>query len=142
MQGYSLSESFRFVDEDGDARTEGMGTLVSTGTTVNSHRNVSLDSTAFDCYGCRHFRSYAWGNVHGGFGAGGVAATRTVQLSESGMASAEANGTYFGGGRLGCNYNGNATGHSMTSITKIEGMRGSISSSSAGMTVTSTTNLN
>jgi hypothetical protein len=75
--------------------------------------------------------------VEGGFVAAGVAASKTVQMTPTGMAAATAFGTYAGAGGLGCDFNGSAVGYTATSSTTLNGYNGSIMSSQAGMQVSS-----
>jgi hypothetical protein len=119
MWGNSYSESYRFTD----GNTEGMGTFVGVGTTVQSYGNVnrSLIGTGF---------------VAGGYVAKGVVGTVTVQVSGNGLAKAKAFGVYSGAGELGCDFKGSANGYTQTTATQVGGMNGSVMSSSAGMNVT------
>jgi hypothetical protein len=119
MWGNSYSESYRFTD----GNTEGMGTHVGVGTTVQSYGNVnrSLIGTGF---------------VAGGYVAKGVVGTVTVQVSGNGLAKAKAFGVYSGAGELGCDFKGSANGYTQTTATQVGGMNGSVMSSSAGMNVT------
>ena len=127
MSGYSISESYRFMNDDGAYHTEGMGTRVAAGTDVTS-------------YGYDHDRDNGLATsdscLKGGFIAAGGVAAKTVQvLPGSGLATAHAVGMYAGAGTLGGNFSGSANGYTNTSITTLSGMNGSISSSSAGMYV-------
>lgn len=131
MNGGSWSDSYRFIDwdkQDG-TKTEGMGTYVGAYTNVTSH--------GYD-YDWDKGLGYANANVEGGYTVIGGAATLTVQTTDTGFAKAGAFGVYSGSGSLGSNYSGSAIGGSHTQITTIKGMNGSASSSSANMTVIST----
>lgn len=120
MLGTSGSDSFRFVDYENGAKTEGLHTDVWALTQINTIG--SNNGLAF---------------VDGGFVAGGFAKSLTVQGNQYGGAAAYAVGHYSGSGNLGTNYNGSAQGYTQTTITTVDGMKGSINSSAAGMQVTS-----
>jgi len=129
MEGFSYSESWRYVDLGCGWKTEAMGTNVGAETHITSSKY-----------------NYDWANglacanscVRGGWSAVGGAATKTVQTDGvGGYASASAVGFYTGQGSLGTNFDGSAHGYSQTSITSFNGMNGSMISSSAGMHVTS-----
>ncbi len=129
MWGDSFSNSYRFVDIDGNMRTEGMGTNVGAFTEVRT----SGDASSYD-----NGDAYAGAYVRGGWVAGGMVSTTTTQSAPGmGGAFASASGSYFGAGSLGTNYSGSATGYSSTSITTVNGMNGSINTAAAGMSVTS-----
>jgi len=120
MLGESVSESYRYIKIDGSTRTEGFGNSVGAWTEIDS----SMDSSGIAC-------------LQGGFVAGGTAKSLTVQSNGNGGAMAYAVGNYSGSGNLGTNYQGSAVGYTATSITTVDGMKGSINSSAAGMHVTS-----
>jgi len=117
--GGSYSESYRGIVGD----TEYMGTNVSAHTVVTSYGNVD------QCL-------IGVGFVEGGYVAAGGVATRTVQMTNSGMAAASAKGAYSGAGTLNANFSGTADGYTYTSATQMPGMNGSVMSSQAGMKVT------
>ena len=117
MYGHSRSESYRIKDGD----TEILGSNVQAHTTVLTYENVNDGGLAV-------------GGVEGGFIAGGIAASKTIQAVNNGVASASALGVYAGGGELGCNFNGSAVGYTQTSARPI-GTNGAIMTSSAGMKV-------
>ena len=118
MGGDTYSDSWRAID----GNTELMGTNVSAKTAVYSDSHV--DTHAF-----------AIGGVEGGWVAGGIAASKTVQATPYGVAKAGAIGTYSAAGELGCNFNGSAVGYTQTTATQTPGYRGSIMTSQAGMQV-------
>jgi hypothetical protein len=118
MGGDTYSDSYRGID----GNTEIMGSNVSAQTWVDSDSDV--DTHAF-----------AVGEVEGGWVAGGIAASKTVQATPYGVAKAGAVGSYNGSGELGCDFNGSAVGYTQTTATQTPGYRGSIMSSSAGMQV-------
>jgi hypothetical protein len=122
MSGYSLSESYRGIDWFDGGKTEYMGSNVAAGTLVTSY--------AYD-RDCGIAAAFA----DGGFVAGGFAASKTVQATDTGFAAASALGVYGGAGGLGCDFNGSAVGYTATSATTLNGYTGSIMSSSAGMNV-------
>jgi hypothetical protein len=134
MSGGSYSASYRFVDVNGDKRTEGMGTFVGAETEVTSFaaEDAYADGRVFGMD-----TSYADSGFKGGFVAFGGAASRTTQVTDTGFAQATALGVYAGGGELGCDFSGSAVGYTHTTATQIAGYKGSIMSSSAGMQVTS-----
>jgi hypothetical protein len=78
----------------------------------------------------------------GGWQAAGVASAKTIQVSNGGIAKAEANGSYSGAGSLGCNFEGSAVGGTQTSATTVQGYNGSIMTSSAAMKVSAKTGTN
>jgi hypothetical protein len=118
MGGDTYSQSWRAID----GNTEIMHTDVGASTWVDSDSHV--DTHAF-----------AIGGVEGGWIAGGIAASKTIQATPYGVAKAGAVGTYSGAGELGCTFNGSAVGYTQTTATQTPGYRGSIMSSSAGMQV-------
>jgi len=118
MGGDTYSDSWRAID----GNTELMRTNVSAKTAVYSDSHV--DTHAF-----------AIGGVEGGWVAGGIAASKTVQATPYGVAKAGAIGTYSAAGELGCNFNGSAVGYTQTTATQTPGYRGSIMTSQAGMQV-------
>ena len=118
MGGDTYSQSWRAID----GNTEIMRTDVGASTWVDSDSDV--DTHAFAIAG-----------VEGGWVAGGIAASKTVQATPYGVAKAGAVGTYSGSGELGCTFNGSAVGYTQTTATQTPGYRGSIMSSSAGMQV-------
>jgi len=126
MWGGSVSESYRGVNYDGNTKTETMGTYVGAFTDINSYSNVDRNGLA-------------GGFVEGGYVAGGIAATKTVQAvateTGGGVAAAKAFGTYSGSGDLGCDFNGTANGYSQTSATTMKGYNGAVMNSQAGMSV-------
>lgn len=126
MSGGSFSESYRYVNRDEGVKTEGMGTNVGAGTTVNSYGHDSRN--AF---------------TTGGFIVGGGAAAKTVQNApEIGGAKATAKGHYVGAGELNCNYAGSVNGYTNSAVTTFDGMQGSIVSAGSGMRVESHTGPN
>lgn len=130
MNGYSYSESYRFIAEDNGATTEGMGTFVGAGTTVDSNMN------SWERY---QGAAYADAYICGVWEASGNVNTITVQgIPGVGGSIAAANGRYYGTGGLGSNYSGSATGYSQTTMTTVAGMQGAINTANAGMTVSST----
>lgn len=120
MQGGSYTESYRGII----GNTEYMGTNVGAYTIVNTYGNV--DTCLIGC-----------GYVDGGFIAAGAVASKTIQATDSGFASASAAGMYVGAGELNCNFSGSAEGYTYTSATQIPGMNGSVMTSQAGMKVSS-----
>jgi len=121
MLGASGSESYRYAEYLGDgAWKEGFRTDVMAQTLVETDGTDS--GLAF---------------VEGGFVAGGGAKTVTVQTNNYGGAAAFATGHYSGSGQLGDNYSGHAIGYSETSSIQVKGMKGSINSAAAGMSVSS-----
>ena len=130
MVGGSYSESYRFFDKDGNITTTGMGTNVGAFTTVTSH--------GYD-YDWDRGLACSDADVNGGFKVVGGAASITKQNAPgTGVAVAKALGVYSGSGRLGSTYNGSAVGYTHTTVATVDGMKGSIVSSGAGMKVTST----
>jgi len=127
MEGWNKAESYRFVEFDGPAKTEGMGSIVGSETNIESFGNARDR----DCGLCAH----ADADLRGGYIAVGGAKTMTIQ-SGPGIAVAGAKGGYIGAGTLGTNFEGAAHGYSGTSITTVQGYKGSINSASAGMKVT------
>lgn len=140
MEGASLSQSFRWVETNDGFKTEGMGTQVNAWTNVEtSYTNENSNFLGFLPQGTGIAGSF----VEGGFIAVGGAKTMTVQNAPGmGGAIAGAQGTYFGAGELGCNYEGSATGYSVTTVTTHESMKGSVNSAHAGMHVVSRVNTN
>jgi len=130
--GNSGSASYRYVNWDNGAKTEGMGTNVAAFTTVLSNKG-SYDNDN----GLAHADS----NVQGGWLAAGGAVTKTTQTGPGGIATAGAVGIYSGSGQLGDNFHGSAVGYSSTSVTTIQGMNGSMSTAAAGMQVTAVSNV-
>lgn len=128
MAGFSISESYRFMNDNGNYHTEGMGTRVAAGTEITSN--------GYD-YDWDKGLSESGAYVCGGFVAVGGAKACTVQSLPSGMASASATGFYIGAGKLDGSYSGSANGYTATSMTTISGMNGSMSSSAAGMSINS-----
>jgi len=122
MLGQTGSSSYRAIDFNGPAKTEIMGTEVYASTVVLTDKYVDNDFIGI-------------GGVKGGYVAGGIAATKTIQATQGGLATASARGAYNGSGELGCNFNGSAVGYTRTTATTVKGMKGSIMSSSAGMSV-------
>jgi hypothetical protein len=121
MYGGSYTESYRGIN----GNTEYMGTNVSAYTTVFTYGNVDTCLIGV-------------GFVEGGYIAAGGAATKTVQVTDSGFAKATAVGSYAGSGELNCNFNGSANGYTYTSATTAPGMNGSVMTSAAGMKVSNT----
>lgn len=124
MYGSSFSDSYRVVFVDGDVRTEQMGTIVGANTVVKSVRYDFVDRN-----GC----AVACARLCGGWVAVGGAASKTIV--EGGKSTAV--GIYFGSGQLGQNYKGSADGYTYGAKTTVNGMKGSIVSGGAGMTVKS-----
>ena len=122
MSGYTQTESYRAIDFFDGGKTEIMGSYVNAQTTVATSSNVDRSGLAT-------------GFVSGGYQAAGVAATKTIQATNSGFAKATAVGTYSGSGSLGTNFNGQAVGYSGTSATTLNGYNGTVMTSSAGMEV-------
>jgi hypothetical protein len=123
MWGYSRSESYRAIEWLGNGvKTETMGSNVMAQTMVTSYAN-------------EEYHGLATGFVNGGWVAGGIAASKTVQATPYGVAKAGAIGTYSAAGELGCNFNGSAVGYTQTTATQTPGYRGSIMTSQAGMQV-------
>ena len=120
MNGWTGSTSYRAIKGD----TEIMGTNVSARTMVVSNSHVDTNMLAA-------------GFVGGGWVAGGVAKSGTVQTTDYGFANAGAFGTYSGSGNLGSSFNGSAIGFTQTTATQTPGYRGTIMTSSAGMQVSS-----
>jgi hypothetical protein len=124
MYGGSYSDSYRFVDWDGDAKTEGMGTFVGAYTVVNTHGYS---------YDWDKGLSYADADINGGWiAAGGVASKTQIAGAKS-----TAVGFYVGSGSLNQNYQGSAIGYTNGSVTTVKGMNGSINQAGAGMSVNS-----
>jgi len=121
MYGQTYSASYRGVQGD----TEYMGTNVSAKTEVQSDSDYNRSGLAT-------------GIVDGGWKAGGIAAAKTVQVTDSGYAKANAVGNYSASGDLGCDFNGAAVGSTFTSATQHVGFNGSIMRSEAEMSVSST----
>jgi len=117
MWGHTRSESYRIKDGD----TEILGSNVQANTTVLTSEDVDASLLSV-------------GGIEGGFIAGGIAASKTIQAVNNGVAKASAIGVYTGGGELGCNFNGSAVGYTQTSARPI-GTNGAIMTSSAGMKV-------
>jgi hypothetical protein len=125
MDGSSGSASYRSIDWLGNGfKRETMGTNVQANTTV---RSVNLIN---DVHGI------STGGVSGGYVVAGVAASKTIQATNGGVASAKALGTYNGSGELGCSFNGSAVGGTQTTAMTLNGGSGAIMSSSANMAVT------
>jgi len=122
--GISYSESFRQFTEKKGVRTEAMGTFVGAETNVIS--------SGYD-YNWDKGLAIADSFIMGGWKAGGSVASYT----KIGGAKAGAFGSYQGSGGLNKNYVGSAVGYTQGSVTTVSGMQGSIVSSSAGMSVTS-----
>jgi hypothetical protein len=122
MWGGSVTESYRGITWNGDMKTETMGTNVAAFTTVDSYGSVDRSGLAV-------------GYVEGGYVAGGVAASKTIQANNGGVAAANALGTYSGAGELGCNFNATANGYTQTSATTMQGYNGSVMNSQAAMSV-------
>lgn len=117
MWGHTRSESYRIKDGD----TEILGSNVQANTTVLTSEDVDASLLSV-------------GGIEGGFIAGGIAASKTIQAVNNGVAKASAFGVYSGSGELGCNFNGSAVGYTQTSARPI-GTNGAIMTSSAGMKV-------
>ena len=123
MVGNSYSESYRYIDFGCGTKTEGMGTNVGANTTVNSYGDSSRD-----------------GFTTGGFIAGGKVCATTVQSAPGlGGAVATVHGAYAGAGSLNCNYSGSVTGSTYTSVTTVDGYKGSIVSAGSSASVSSHT---
>jgi hypothetical protein len=122
--GTSYSDSYRgkINNPDGSV-TRVLGTNVGATTDVTS-------------WGNQEYCGLAGGFLTGGWQAGGVAATHTVQNSPGGYATANAVGSYSGSGPLGCNFEGSAIGGTQTSATTVSGYNGSVMTSNASMKVT------
>lgn len=129
MNGYSYSESGRFIIFGEDSKTEGLYTAVGAGTTIET----TVKKREWD----HGWGSYANADIYGGYIVVGGAASKTIQFNENGLATAGAQGVYYGAGSLGTNYEGSAIGYTQTTLTTFDGMNGTIASSAAGMTVTS-----
>jgi hypothetical protein len=129
MWGTSYSQSYRGIDWFCGGKTEIMGTDVGAFSSVesNGYSDDHIIGTAF---------------VEGGYIAGGIAASKTIQMTQGGLATASAVGTYSGSGNLGSDFNGSAVGYTQTRATTYNGYNGSIMTSSAGMSVSSTSNSN
>jgi hypothetical protein len=126
MNGQSGSDSYRGVFHDGPATTRVLGTNVYAATEVTSY------GYNYDCGLSESF-------LAGGWQAGGAASAKTIQISNGGIAKAEANGSYSGAGSLGCNFEGSAVGGTQTSATTVQGYNGSVMTSSAAMKVSAKT---
>jgi hypothetical protein len=116
MWGGSYSASYRGID----GNTEYLGTNVGAWTNINTD-TISNDSL------------FAEGGIRGGYIAAGVASAKTVQTTQNGFASANANGGYVATGNLNCDLNASVTGYTHTSATPT--LNGSVMTSSAGMRV-------
>ena len=128
MNGFSVSESYRFIDNNNGFHTEGMGTYVEAGTDVTSYGYTdSYDNGLAE----------AGSGVCGSYVATGGTGTQTVQSNDNGRASATAVGAYVGTGALNTAFHGSAAGYSNTSMTTHPTANGVISRASAGMSVTS-----
>jgi hypothetical protein len=127
MLGQTWSESYRYVDWNNGARTEGMGTVVGATTDVETNGyDYDWDKGIFNCTDA---------DVHGGFNASGNVGAITVQDTRGGKGVATATGLYEGAGRLDDDYSGSAIGGTYTNITTVDGMKGSVVNSGANMTV-------
>jgi hypothetical protein len=127
MNGFSNSESYRFIDNNNGFHTEGMGTFVEAETNVTSYGASGSYDNGF---------SGAGACLVGGYVAVGGAGTHTMQTNDNGIANATAVGVYAGAGVLNTTFHGNATGYSGTSMTTHPTANGVVSSSAAGMQVT------
>jgi hypothetical protein len=127
MGGYSDSQSVRFIDFDGNYVTEGLGTYVRAGSNVESYGYQ---------YDYDRGLGYADADLSGGYIVAGGAAARTIQTTNTGMATAQATGAYVGKGELNCNFRGSVEGQTFTTVTRAAGMNGTISHSEAAMSVT------
>ena len=108
-----------------------MGTYVGASTYVISEGSANDSADGL---------TYATSNVEGAWVAGGMVATKTEQDAPGfGGATANATGHYSGSGELNSNFEGSAIGYSRTQVLTVEGMNGSINSSSAGMAVSTST---
>lgn len=128
MNGYSYSDSYAYIDVDGNSITEGMGTFVLSSTNVEAFGYGNINSSGLaggDYYG------------NGGYSVIGGAGSVTVQDGSGGSAYASCGGVYAGGGNINSSYNGSAAGYTHTSIMTLNGMNGSIVHSLAGMHVSS-----
>jgi len=130
MNGFSLSESYRFMDNDNGFHTEGMGTFVKAETNVVSsgYADGNANGIAFEESG-----------VVGGYVAAGGTGTKTVQTNANGFAKASANGSYVGSGSLNTTFTGSAKGGSHTTMTTHPTANGVVSTASANMQVTAQT---
>jgi len=127
IAGQSYSESYRGTFVNGPAKTEVLGSNVGASTQVTSWGTQDYHNG---------FLGVSTGFLTGGWQVAGGAAAHTVQAVNGGYASANAVGSYSGSGSLGCNFEGSAIGGTETSVTTVNGYKGSSVTSHAGMQVT------
>lgn len=133
MNGYTESASYRGVKYNNGSRTEFAGTDTWTNTQVDSYGHD------YDHDGAGVFSDWSYGNVEGGFVAGGIAANGTMIQNRGGVANSGATAMYAGSGNLNCNFTGGANTSTWASSTTRSGWNGSIMSSGASASVTATT---
>ena len=129
MFGGSSSLSWKEIHVADGIRTEAMGTDVSAFTEVNTMGLTTLKDKGL---------GYASGCVTGTYTAIGGAASYTQMSNDNALGTASAKGMYVGHGTLNTNFAGSANGYTNGSITTVDGMKGSIVRSGAGMKVTAT----
>jgi hypothetical protein len=131
MMGGSESLSWKeiHIDTENGIRTEAMGTNVSAWTEVNTSASKTLKDKG---------RGYAQGCVTGSYTAIGGTGAYTQMSNDNANLNSHAVGVYYGHGTLNTNFAGSANGYTNGSITTVEGMKGSIVRSGAGMEVSAT----
>jgi len=134
MWGGSYSESYRYVNYDQGRKTEGMGT------NFDAYTNVTSNGNDYNYDGAGKCSDWSRSNVSGGFLAAGGGVSNTTQYGNGGLATSTAGGYYVGAGELGCNYDGSLHGSTYSAITSYDGMKGSVVSSGAEMSVSSKVN--
>jgi hypothetical protein len=135
MDGYTTSRSWRGVEDNGDERTEFMGSRSIAETSIYTYAdNYNYSSRSIlDSSG-------SW--LNGGFIAGGVAANTSQMSNDFGSAKATSMGYYIGSGHLGCDYYGYANVKTNTSLTTMGNMNGTIATAKGQATVISSMNGN
>lgn len=129
MLGGSSSVSWKEIHVEDGIRTEAMGTDVSAFTEVNTMGTTFTKDRGL---------GYASACLYGTYTAIGGAASYTQMSNDNAKAVSHAKGMYVGHGALNTNFAGSANGYTNGSITTVDGMKGSIVRSGAGMKVTAT----
>jgi hypothetical protein len=126
--GGTYAATYDYFDNGNGYRVEGIGDVAGSYTGITSWDNSDHN------LGGRV-------NVIGGWNAAGTADVSTVQTTRGGILGATAGGSYTGSGSLGQNYTGSIDVGSYTSVTKINGYKGSINTAGAyatGQSITTT----
>lgn len=123
LSGVSVSQSYKTTTFGENSITKTLGTNSAINTVVETSGSAEDYLIGIAC-------------LNGGWNASGNIGSMTTQMTRGGNTMATMQAGYCANGSLNTNFNGTATGYTATSITKINGLKGSINSSYAGATVT------